>query len=134
MIRIDLKYGLNKVGLPLIVTSNTPNLCFLIDTGATHNVIFSFVIKKLGDNIIITGEGAKISGIAGSEYDTRTLFLHLQIDDKEMPVEFQMIEAIEIVRKVQEETGIQIHGILGVPFLDEYNCIIDFTEQLLKFG
>ena len=133
MSKIDLKYGLNKVGLPLIVTSNNPNLCFLIDTGATHNVIFSFVVKALRDNITITGEGAKISGIDGSEHDTKTLSISLQIEDKEIPVDFNMMEATEIVRKVQEESGVQIHGILGVPFLDEHKCVLDFDTQTFQY-
>lgn len=128
---IDLKYGLNKVGLPLVVTSNNPNLCFLIDTGATHNVIFSFVVKALGDNITITGVGTKISGIDGTEHDTKTLSLNLQIEDKEIPVEFRMIEATEIVRKVQEESGIQIHGILGIPFLLDHQCVLDCNKLKL---
>lgn len=32
-----LHYSLNRVGLPLIITSSKPTLCFLIDTGASHN-------------------------------------------------------------------------------------------------
>ena len=133
MSKIDLKYGLNKVGLPLIATSINPNLCFLIDTGATHNVIFSFVVKALRDNITITGEGVKINGIDGSEHDTKTLSISLQIEDKEIPVDFNMIEATEIIRKVQEESGVQIHGILGIPFLDDNRCILDFNEQILYY-
>lgn len=36
---LPLTLGLQKTGLPLIVTSGKlKNLCFLIDTGATHNV------------------------------------------------------------------------------------------------
>ena len=37
-----LTLGLQKTGLPLIVTSGKlKNLCFLVDTGATHNVLFT---------------------------------------------------------------------------------------------
>lgn len=41
-----LTYGLRKTGLPLILTSGKlKNVCFLIDTGSTHNSIFSFVYE-----------------------------------------------------------------------------------------
>lgn len=41
-----LTFGLQKAGLPLILTSGkTNNLCFLIDTGATHNTLFDFVYE-----------------------------------------------------------------------------------------
>ena len=42
-----LHYSLNRVGLPLIITSSKPTLCFLIDTGASHNVLFSFAYAEL---------------------------------------------------------------------------------------
>ena len=38
-----IHHTISKVGLPLIVTSDSPKLCFLVDTGATHNILFSFV-------------------------------------------------------------------------------------------
>lgn len=41
-----LTLGLQKTGLPLIATSGKPkNLCFLVDTGATHNVLFTYVFE-----------------------------------------------------------------------------------------
>ena len=41
-----LTFGLQKAGLPLILTSGkTNNLCFLIDSGATHNTLFDFVYE-----------------------------------------------------------------------------------------
>lgn len=37
---------MQKTGLPLIVTSSKlKNLCFLIDTGATHNILFAYVYE-----------------------------------------------------------------------------------------
>lgn len=40
-LEFPLTLGLQKTDLPLIVTSDKlKNLCFLIDTGATHNVLF----------------------------------------------------------------------------------------------
>ena len=44
--KFPLAFGLQKTGLPLIVTSGKlKNLCFLIDTGATHNTLFGFVYE-----------------------------------------------------------------------------------------
>ena len=131
MKQIDLKYGLSKVGLPLIVTSNTPNLCFLIDTGSTHNVIFSFVAKALNLTPNSLVDVINISGIEGEEQETQGLSYTLHIDEEEIISEFYILDVTQAIRKIQEETGIQIHGILGVPFLDEHNCIVDFNEQIL---
>lgn len=43
-----LAFGLQKTGLPLIVTlGRLKNLCFLIDTGATHNVLLLMYMSIL---------------------------------------------------------------------------------------
>ena len=46
--KFPIHFGLEKAGLPLILTTENPrNLCFLIDTGSTENVIFNFVYQHL---------------------------------------------------------------------------------------
>ena len=45
MLKTNFKYALKRVGLPLIITNNEPHLCLLIDTGSTHNILFSFVLE-----------------------------------------------------------------------------------------
>ena len=40
----DIRF--EKVGLQLVTTSGKlKNFCFLIDTGATHNILFSYVYE-----------------------------------------------------------------------------------------
>lgn len=133
MTEFDLSYGLNKVGLPLIVTSERPNLCFLIDTGSTHNLLFSYVVKAIEPCLTYTGEIVRISGIEAVEQDTQKVSLPLKFGEREVNVEFNLLDASQAVLGVQQETGIQLHGILGIPFLDEYKCVIDFNKHLLKF-
>jgi hypothetical protein len=42
-----LTLGLQKAGLPLILTSGKlKDLCFLIDTGSTHNSLLDFVYGR----------------------------------------------------------------------------------------
>lgn len=49
-----LTFGLQKTGLPLILTSGKiNNLCFLIDTGATHNTLFYFVCCRFVQSAIL---------------------------------------------------------------------------------
>lgn len=48
--KFPLTLGLQKTGLPLIVTSGKlKNLCFLIDTGATNNILFTYVYEHFKD-------------------------------------------------------------------------------------
>ena len=51
-LEFPLTLGLQKTGLPLIVTSGKlKNLCFLIDTGATHNVLFTYVFDTVSRSV-----------------------------------------------------------------------------------
>ncbi len=62
-----LTLGLQKTGLPLIISSD--NLCFLIDTGSTHNILFSFVYEHFKDRFKVLEERRNIIGIDEVRHD-----------------------------------------------------------------
>ena len=43
-----------------------------------------------------------------------------------------IMDATSAMAQVQEETGIQIHGILGIQFLLEHKWIIDFEKRTVS--
>ena len=47
-----LTFGVQKTGLPLIVTSGKlKNMCFLIDTGSTHNTLLTLCMSTSRMNL-----------------------------------------------------------------------------------
>lgn len=128
-----IHYGLEKAGLPLILTTDNPkNLCFLIDTGSTNDVIFDFVYQHFKDYFTLTAESQNIMGIDGSLKPTIIVNADLQFDDLKYKAPFVVLEANEAINQVHAETGIQIHGILGIPFLMENKCLLDFDNLIIK--
>ena len=128
-----IHFGLEKAGLPLILTTNNPkNLCFLIDTGSTNDVIFDFVYQHFKDYFTLTSESQNIMGIYGSLKPTIIVNVDLQFDDLRYNAPFVVLEANDAITKVYAETGIQIHGILGMPFLLENRCLIDFNKLTVQ--
>ncbi len=125
---IPISYSISKVGLPLIVTSSKPSLCFLIDTGATHNIVFSYIYEELPLLFSILGLSHKMIGIEGKENDVPQVKTNLSFEDKETSVTFSVLEATNAVRQIQKESGIQIHGILGIPFLTQNKWVLDFNN------
>lgn len=124
-----IHYGLEKAGLPLILTTDNPkNLCFLIDTGSTNDVIFDFVYQHFKDYFTPTAESQNIMGIDGSFKSSFIINAELQFDDLRYKAPFVVLEANDAINQVQTETGIQIHGVLGIPFLVENKCLIDFNR------
>lgn len=128
-----IHYGLEKAGLPLILTTDNPkNLCFLIDTGSTNDVIFDFVYEHFKDYFTQTAESKNVMGIDGLLKPTIIVNADLQFDDLRYKAPFAVLEANDAIIQVQAETGIQIHGVLGIPFLMENKCLIDFDNLIIK--
>lgn len=127
-----LHFGLEKAGLPLILSTETPkNLCFLIDTGSTRDVIFDFVYQHFKDHFMLTTETQNIMGIDGSLKPTIIVNADLHFDDLRYKAPFAVLEANDAIAQVQAETGIQIHGVLGIPFLIDNKCLIDFEKLII---
>lgn len=130
-----IHYGLEKAGLPLILTTENPkNLCFLIDTGSTNDVIFDFVYEHFNEHFSPTSGSQNIMGINGSLKSSFFVNAELHFDDLRYKATFVVLEANDAIIQVQAETGIQIHGVLGVPFLVKNKCLIDFDKLIIKSG
>jgi hypothetical protein len=130
---ISLKYPIEKIGSPLIVTSSKPNLCFLIDTGATHNIVFSYVYQQQPQLFSVTYENqSTIIGIDAVKKSGIQIEATLFFEDKVTTAKFSVIDATEAVIQVQKESGVQIHGILGIPFLTQNKWILDFNKLTVK--
>ena len=41
---------------------------------------------------------------------------------------YSVLDSYKAVATIQNETGIQIHGILGIPFLTQNKWILDFNK------
>lgn len=81
--KIPIEYSLTKLGLPLIVTSSKPNLCFLIDTGATHNIVFSYVYEEIPQYFSTLQDTSCLMGIEGTQQITNQVEATISFDDKE---------------------------------------------------
>lgn len=126
--KVPIEYSLNKIGLPLIVTSSKPNLCFLIDTGATHNIVFSFVYKELPHYFQSTQDTSCLMGIDGTTNEVRQVKAAISFDDKVITASFSVLDASSAVMQIQREHGVQIHGILGIAFLTQNKWVLDFNK------
>lgn len=126
--KLPIEYSLNKVGLPLIVTSNKPNLCFLIDTGATHNIVFSYVYEELPQCFKSTQDSSCIMGIEGIPNEVNLVKATIAFEDNETTTYFSVLDANNVVEQIHRDHGVQIHGILGIPFLTQNKWVLDFNN------
>lgn len=130
--KVPIEYSLNKLGLPLIATSSKPNLCFLIDTGATHNIVFSYVYEEFPQYFSALQDTLHLMGIEGTQQKVNQVEASISFDNKESRVTFSVVDANAAILQIQKESGIQIHGILGIPFLTQNKWILDFKNLTVQ--
>ena len=131
--KFSLALGLQKTGLPLIVTSGKlKNLCFLIDTGATHNVLFTYVYEHFRSEFKLLSEKQNIMGIEGHCKETPIIEATFDFEGNEYTSTFSVFDATEAIARVQQETGVQIHGILSTDFLIQNKWIINFDKLIIS--
>ena len=131
--KFSLALGLQKTGLPLIVSSGKlKNLCFLIDTGATHNVLFTYVYEHFRSEFKLLSEKQNIMGIEGHCKETPIIEATFDFEGSECTSTFSVFDATEAIAQVQQETGVQIHGILSTDFLIQNKWIINFDKLIIS--
>ena len=127
-----LAFSLQKVGLPLILTSGKlKNLCFLIDTGSTQNFLFNFVYEHFKEEFKLLEDSSRTMGIEGNYKECPTIEATFNFEGTSYTSTFSVLNASEAIKQLQDETGVQIHGILGIPFLTENKWIIDFGNLVI---
>lgn len=122
--------GLQKTGLPLlIVKAQAKNLCFLLDTGSNINVLD----KKVAEFFQLSGGTAKQQqfGIDGTLQTSAVVELAFCLGKREYKADFSVMDLSSAFGKVEEESGIQIHGLLGCSFMEQQKWVIDFDKLCL---
>lgn len=125
-----ISYGLSKTGLPLIpVIVGDYALCFIIDSGATLSLLDSSVADRLGDLANKNNKNSIILGIDGKHRELEhSTTLSFQIDEYTFTHTFDCESLFEALIKIEIESDIQVHGILGNDFLLKNKWIIDFEK------
>lgn len=130
--KICLQQSLIQIGLPLlIVKAQAKNLCFLLDTGSNINVLD----RRVAEFFQLSGGTAKQRqfGIDGELQTTDIVELTFSLEEQEYKANFSVMDLSSAFGKVEEESGIQIHGLLGCSFMEQQKWILDFENLILRF-
>ncbi len=124
----SLYHGLNQTKLPIIVVEiEDKHLCFILDTGSTCCLIDSNVVEYFKDIVEPIGDYC-ISGIDGARHKVDVVILPFNFEGHTYKPKFCIQPLSDAFKGIEEDSGIQIHGLLGTDFLIENKWIIDFKE------
>ena len=123
-----LSFGLHKAKLPIIpIEIKEQYLCFILDTGSTCNLIDSTVVEYFKDIVEPIGDYC-ISGIDGTKHNVDVVILPFNFEGYTYKPKFCVQQLSDAFKEIEEDSGIQVHGLLGTDFLLENKWIIDFKE------
>lgn len=131
-IRHSLYHGLNQTKLPIIVVEiEDKHLCFILDTGSTCCLIDSNVVEYFKDIIAPIGDYC-ISGMDGTKHKVDVVILPFNFEGYTYKPKFCVQQLSDAFKEIEEDSGIQVHGLLGTDFLIENKWIIDFNKAELR--
>ena len=128
---MDLSYGICKTKLPIILVEiEDKYLCFILDTGSTCSLIDSTVVEYFKDIVEPVGDYC-ISGIEGTKHKVDMITLPFNFEGQVYKPKFCVRPLLDAFKSIEEENGIQVHGLLGTDFLLENQWIVDFRTLTL---
>ena len=131
--RYSISYGLEHTRLPLILVEvKDKHLSFILDTGSTCSLIDSNVVEYFKDIVEPVGD-YYVSGIEGTKHKVDMITLPLTFEGQVYKPKFCVKPLLDTFKGIKDESGIQVHGLLGTDFLLENQWIIDFKEHIIHY-
>lgn len=124
---MSFKEAMDLVGLPIITfTNNDKKLNFLLDTGSDISSINTSVLPSI--KYVSIDKCIDSIGIEGNKKQVYFCEMDITYNNKVFTEEFLMRDLDKAFNIVKEESGVQIHGILGSAFFQKYKYILDFES------
>lgn len=127
--KISFKEAMDLVELPVVTFYNgDTKLNFLLDTGSNVSYINSSIIPLLVHEK--TDKEMDTIGIEGNKVSNQFCKMSVTYKNQVFEEEFSIADLDEAFGVVKQESGVQIHGILGSKFFERYKYVIDFKELI----
>ena len=125
--KISFKEAMDLVELPVVTFYNgDTKLNFLLDTGSNVSYINNSIIPLLIHEK--TDKKMDTIGIEGNKVSNQFCKMSVTYKNQVFEEEFSIANLDEAFDVVKQESGVQIHGILGSKFFEKYKYILDFKE------
>ena len=126
---ISFKEAMDLVEIPVVTFYNgDKKLNFLLDTGSNNSIINESAISDLKYEEC----NSKVStiGMEGNKSESNVCIIKLNYKNNTFKDEFSVINMDSAFSTIKQESGVQIHGILGSKFFEKYKYVLDFKELI----
>lgn len=134
----DFNDDFENTQLPLFkLNIKDESLYFLVDTGATINMIDESVVKRIMPNYKEeTLLDDDIISISGTKSKNESIVLTFFNDEykQQFKENFVLIENCEAFEIMSKDSGKKVCGILGTDFIEKYKFIINFRNKKISYN
>ena len=128
-LKMSFKEALDLAEVPVVTfLNNGIKLNFLLDTGSSWSIINESVLPSL-----VTEKLDAVMNIVaadGNKVPSKFCKMKVSYKDQEFENDFAIRDLDEAFGVVKQESGVQIHGILGSDFFQKYKYVLDFKELI----
>lgn len=124
-----------KVGLPFIEIKDegeNDGPIWLVDTGSNDNILFGYIYRQVKDKMILVEGEYGLYGIDGKKTEMIKVKTTLTICGKDCDISFLVREDDEAAKRLSEDMGFPVFGIIGTNFMAEHNWVVDFAKQEIR--
>ena len=128
---IPLSFPLKAIGLPAIPVKlfDDKHILFLIDTGADISIMDISLFEYYKSRVMFSEKSEGIIMATHSTQETIQAQFEFSYEELRYTEVFRCMDCSMGFNQVQQDSGYQIHGIIGTNFLVKYRWIIDFEKQ-----
>ena len=133
--KIKFYADVSKVGLPFIEIKDEgedAGSIWLVDTGSNDNVLFGYIYRQVKDKMIPVEGDYGLYGIDGKKTEMIKVKTTLTICKKDYDISFLVRDDDEAVKRLSNDMGFPIFGIIGTLFMAEHNWVVDFAKQEIR--
>lgn len=116
------------------LTTERKPFIFIIDTGSNVSHIDIEAAKLLTKSSEVPSENNSVTGISGALQSTGKIKQCFNSGIFTFDHEYFVTNLASLVKAVEADSNIKIHGILGTDFLVKYRCHLDFKKSRLHLG
>lgn len=125
----SLKEGMDLLEVPVITMKNgDKEFNFLLDTGSNKSHFNSRILDSLVEYEVLKDDDSTVATGGGTVNGGGWIRMPLQYKKQSFTEDFLLLDLQESFESVYEESGVQIHGILGCDFFRKYGFIFDFDD------
>lgn len=101
---------------------------FLLDTGSNNNLIDKHILPKINHKEL--QGNTHLYGLEGNTQVIPVCSITISYEEKDFEDAFMVADLSSVFSRIKQESGVNLHGIIGSNFFHKYQYVLDFKTLI----